>query len=146
MNIVGVDPDALAKHRDKLKAELETVETMLELINRNGDPPIAPFVIPASDIAKAFRPPKDRRIVYYQGARRAILLALSTGPTGGKDICRAMGWSWGKFRAVARPALKDGVITESQGLYALTTEGVQMVAWFQAHPEYTVYNPRAPKC
>jgi predicted transcriptional regulator len=86
-----------------------------------------------------------KRSGYTHGARKSLLLVLSTGPCKENDVCRMMHWERRKFRMIARPAIKDQLVSFKDNMYVLTTKGIQAVAWYNAHPMFTMYLPNKVK-
>ena len=138
MKIVGIDVDALAVRRAELQAELTTIENVLNLVNREvvtvtpiEPEPVAPIPI------KANRPIRT----YNQGLRRKVVLALMTGPTKIEDLARFQNWETRKVATILNSSVRAKVVTEKDGLWALTTHGIQTAKWFQGHPQCIVYRP-----
>lgn len=146
MKMVGIDIDALKAQAVTLRDQLTGIETIIRIASENG-------VTLAADSMKSVKggplqPParlaesEERRYVNV-GARKAVTLALHTGPASHREISRALVWDTSKVKEVLSSMIAGGLVSVSDGgIAALTDKGTETAHWFVAHPHYVTYQPK----
>jgi hypothetical protein len=140
MDLVGIDIDQLRAQRDTLLAQITGIETIIRIVSESKIPP--PEVQRAPPVPVPVRVPESPARYTYTGARKAVVLALHTGPASIREIARALVWDQRKVREVLTSMHAEGIATESAGeVNALTEKGTTMARWFLDNPKYVVYCP-----
>lgn len=143
MKIIGIDIDALNAQAACLRDQLAGIETVIRIASEN------PVAIPEAPKPNGpVKPPLRAETVQAPrkfvniGARKAILLALHTGPASDREIGRALVWQASMVRTVLSSMLSYGIVSVSEGgVYALTEKGRGMAQWHISHPEYVTHCP-----
>ena len=136
MKLIGVDVDALTKRLSELRQEQSDIEAILR-IARSG----SPLLSPSQDTPKAQN--STRRHGFHQGARKAVLLALTRGPAKEQTLATRLVWDESRVYPVVGPMIKAGLVCRAEsGQYALTEKGEEAAKWFAANPRFTMYTPK----
>ena len=150
MKIIGIDIDQLEEQAAELRKQLSDIEAVIRIVTKNGKPEepivasqaIAPPTAPKEPTPRQHDQNSSHERHPQAGARKAVCLALHTGPSTIKDLSRALVWEFRKVRVVLNSMEKHGFVSPAQGgLNALTDKGKAMARWFIAHPEYICYRP-----
>lgn len=134
----------------KCKARTVALEKVLAVLDDpdasaflNGEVQLtAPVPALAGALAEADNGKKPRKVV-NTGRRKAILMALHTGPATEQDLRRALVWSSDVVHGVLVDTARAGLVAEdpNRNIWTLTTNGIQHVKFFLAHPNATTYKP-----
>lgn len=154
--------DVLIEQATELRLELDRVEELLwvysgrpavETGRRAAAPPpvlqpaIEPAPEPAPEPVRApqVRPEKRRKSnPENSGSRRAVTLALFTGPLTSRELARALVWNQQKVEGCLNGMYneKEKLVTVKAGVWSLTEESKTRARWFIENPSYLVYSRR----
>lgn len=146
---ITIDIAKLQSRKVQLEMELAQVDNMLRLVEEYSTPmsqpksmlPVPPNV-PVMAIQQPIRYEREKARGFTPGLRRAVTLALHTGPCTEKELTRALGWDSRRTMTVVSSMLKAHICYLSEhGQLALSPEGKTQAGWFLAHPEKLTYNP-----
>jgi hypothetical protein len=141
--IVNIDVDALTARRQELRKELTRIDALLSLTEeRTKELPVAKVVEEPAPRVNGSSPRKE----VHTGQRKAVTLALNTGPAREDELALVLGWSKSTVAAVVNSMLHQKIVfLNEHDKLALSTQGKEQAAWFQTHPSYTVYCPGRAK-
>lgn len=140
-----IDEEKLLLRREVLAAEIAVIDSMLDMVRQYGvDVPPTPTV---RDLVQPSTRPSIKETVktktFTPGKRKAVTMALDTGPTVEKDIAALLGWSKSAVHEVVRNMGTAGLASEHNGQLFLTKEGKVQADWFRKHPTAMTYSPNA---
>ncbi len=136
--------------KEQLQRELAALEKVEALMNdpiarklledSSLTPRNEPQVRPAMATNYVNHYAKSRKIV-NTGARKAIALALTTGPTSLNDLARALVWNQEFTGGIIWPMVRKGYVeyNEGNGMFILTATGREMAQWFIRNPRFKTY-------
>lgn len=158
--VIDIDIDKLKSRAAVLREELAKVDNMLALVEQysqtarptlpevtytTGDVYVAPkIMVPTHAPMPPFSGPTAPSHVrgFTAGLRRAVIMALHTGPSTESDLARALAWDRTRTRTVVSSMLKFRICYLSEhGRLVLTDEGKTQAAWYLANPSKLTYSP-----
>lgn len=142
MKMVGIDIDALKAQAATLRDKLTGIETIIRIASETGvdlSEPQKPKVGPIQPPLRA--PESEERRYVNVGARKAVTLALHTGPASHREISRALVWDTSKVKEVLCSMVTAGLASVSDGGI---DQGTVTAQWFVANPQYVTYQPKRP--
>lgn len=148
MKMVGIDIDALRTQAQTLRDQLTGIETIIRIASENGvtlpEQPRFAKGIPLQPPVRNGEAEETPRGTYVNiGARKAVTLALHTGPASHREISRALVWDTSKVKEVLSSMITAGLVSVSEGgIAALTDKGTITAQWFVANPQYVTYQPK----
>jgi hypothetical protein len=140
------DVGKIRARRTELMAELERLDSLLGLLENFSapapsskavqvnmpQPAVVPIVTPVVEKARGFTP----------GLRRAMTMALYTGPLSLDNLAKALAWDKARTKAVVGIMLKFKIaFLNEHGKLALGEEGKVQADWFLRNPGKLVYSP-----
>lgn len=144
--------EKLAEQRHKLESQLAALQKVQAVLD---DPDakllIAAFLEPANGTENIAAPPaapvpaveqkRKPKHVEYVGARKAMIMALHTGPCTIPDVVRSLVWPQRRVEGLFNDCLRAGLVAcdKDRKVWTLTTKGVQYATFFLAHPHLRVY-------
>ena len=79
---------------------------------------------------------------FTAGLRRAVILALHTGPSTESDLTRALAWPAKRTKAVVMSMLKFRICYLSEhGRLTLTDEGKKQAQFYLNNPDFLTFRP-----
>lgn len=146
---IDIDVDKLRSRQSELKSEIAQIDNLLLLADQFSK--LQPKQLPLSVVQPAQPVPsgnangvaQDYKRGFTPGLRRAVTLALHTGPTTESELARALAWEISRVRQVLCSMFKFHLCFLSEhGRITLSEEGKTQALWFIANPSYLTYNPR----
>ena len=144
--ILEIDITKMKARKAELQSELEKLDSMINLAEMYGKPTAEPTPAPVPTIIPPVtpkpKPPKeDGQRGCTPGLRRAVTLALFTGPATLYDLSRALAWKPERVQQVVSSMFKAELVILEGNKLALTGEGKTQASWFQSHPDKLTYAP-----
>ncbi len=156
-----IDIEKLKARQQELAKESESLALLLRLAEQFSKPdPVsvpAPMAVPTvhllPQIQLAPQPVQqtlvaEQRRGFTAGLRRAVTMALYTGPAKEADLSRALAWELHRTRVVLSTMLKFKVcFLNEHGCMQLSEEGLKQAQWFIVNPGMLTYrpNPNRPR-
>lgn len=135
-NIIGIDLDALRSQAETLRSQLQDIEAVIRIVSGDGQPAVVPVAEPEP------APEKPKKSIENPGRRKAVIMALHTGPSSTRDLTRALVWDAHDVRVTLKAAEKVGYVEVSSGdIWSLTKRGKEVAQWFLGHLTMTTYCP-----
>lgn len=143
MKIIGIDIDALHAQAAALRDQLTGIETVIRIASENSTlAPEPPKPNGAVKPPMRTEPETTRGNYVNIGARKAVTLALHTGPASDREIGRTLVWQVPMVREVLSSMMRDGIASVSAGsVYALTEKGHGIARWHIENPAYITHCP-----
>lgn len=139
-----IDVDKLKARRGELEAELSRIDNLLLLATEYSK-----YSVPVQHQPEPLRiangghreQPTARGMT--PGLRRAVTLALHTGPATEADLARALAWDIRRTRVVLFTMLKFRIcFLNEHGRLQLSDDGQTQAAWFLQNPSRLSYSPQ----
>jgi hypothetical protein len=138
-----VDVAKIQARKAELEAELSKLDQFLALLENFSKP--VPVPLPPAQHYQAFAVPAPRVEHvrgFTPGLRRAVTMALYTGPLTMEELAKALAWDMARTKTVVGSMLKFKVAFLSEhGRLTLAEEGKAQADWFIKNPGKLVYSP-----
>lgn len=138
-----IDLDKLKARRVELEAELSRIDNLMLLATEYSkySVPVQHQPEPAREVARVSNGKSAAVRGMTPGLRRAVTLALHTGPATEPDLARALAWDIRRTRSVLGSMLKFRIcFLNETGHLQLSDEGKKQAAWFLLHPNRLTYH------
>ena len=140
--VVEIDVDKLKAKRAELTAELTRLGQLIELAESFSRPVQEPTPVqdpaPQSHVSNGHEPARG----FTPGLRRAVIMALHTGPCTESELSKALVWPHKRTRIVVQSMLKFKIAFLSEfGKLNLSEEGKKQALWYLENPDYLTYRP-----
>jgi len=135
--IINLDMDGLRDKKSALLKELEKVNTLLDLVDQYS---LTPPQANLTAVQLVHTNSKKRHPV--SGKRKAVTMALHTGPASESEIAQLLNWEVRDVTSVVNSMLTlKLVFLNEHGKLQLSQEGKTQALWFCKHPGHKVYCP-----
>lgn len=139
-----IDIDKLNLRRGELDAELKRIDGLILLAEQFCKPVQITTQEISAPVASGNGHHREEAPVrgFTAGLRRAVILALHTGPATESDLAKALVWPLKRTRTVVGSMIKFRICFLSEhGRLTLAEDGKKQAAWYMAHPEMLTYRP-----
>lgn len=151
--MISIDVDKLKARCVELQKELERVKGLISLAEEFGSPTseaekihTLSATLSSNSILVSPRIKDEPKRGFTAGLRRAVILALHTGPTTESDLARSLVWDRTRTKQVVSSMLKFHICYLSEhGKLTLSDEGKTQAQWYLANPSSLTYNPNGRK-
>ena len=148
---VEIDVDKIKSRKAELEAELKNISNLILLAEQFGKPaPIAPeqpppmpsTPAPIVTLAGPHHSNPNATRGFTAGLRRAVLLALHTGPATVQELAKALAWDVRRVTQVTGSMLKFHLIfLNEHGRLQLGPGGTTQAQWYLANAGALTYRP-----
>lgn len=145
---IEIDVERLKAQKAELESQLTSVNGLIALAEQFAkvQMPVAPpqLSLPVAVAQAKHRVEEEeyRKRGFTPGLRRAVILALHTGPTSESDLAKSLAWTKQRTKTVVMSMLKYKVCyLDSFGKLCLSEEGRKQAGWYLINTARLTYSP-----